>query len=115
MHTSVHMVDKRASVVSQAVKTVSTQRGQNLTICFGHKPQLGLIHYMLLICGLTKEKFSSILSVIDVSVKQPFFLLCGNTSYHDPQEMHGEHHQLVFYLVFAIALFNAAEYAGYCL
>lgn len=105
----------RSAVGARAVRTVSSQRGQNLTICMAISPQLGFVHHFFTMGGLTKEKFADILSEIDALVEEPFYLLCDNAACHgDPPEMNDEEHEIVRLPRFSPYL-NAAEYAGSCL
>ena len=54
----------RSSQGSRAVRIVNGQRGQNLTVCLAVSQHYGLVHYVCINGGMTREKYAAFLSEV---------------------------------------------------
>ena len=86
-----------------------------MALCMAISPQLGLVHHILLICGLRKDDFLKMISEIDVLMPEPFVLLLDNARYHSNPPALSEGHRIRFLPNYSSYLnLNAAEMAGSC-
>ena len=103
----------RSPVGARAIRTVSGQRGRNVTLCLAMSPQHGYVHHKIFAGGLTKEIFAEILSEIDALLTEPFVLLFDNARPHISPPRMAENHEVRNLPKYSPFL-NPAENAGSC-
>ena len=102
---------------TRAVYIVEGQRGKNITICLAISPLIGLVHWRVIVGGMTQNLFSDFLMELAELLcvhEEPFFVLCDNAcAHHDAPNM-GDQGEVVYLPKYAPYL-NACEMAGSCL
>ena len=93
----------RAPVGQRAVRTVNSQRGENLTIILAVSPQNGVEKHSFHVGGTTAAKFAEFFASLEetIGLQNPCFFIMDNAPCHRAVQPASDNHQVRFLLAYS--------------